>query len=113
VRPAVTKAGPEERPAAAAVDEVGRALLQVGEEGVLLRLRDPAGGDGRVELLLRGWPWSQPFFAPVNPSRSRRTSSSDVRVSRISDRSSPFTRSEISTSTAASLTATPFPFYSC
>ena len=38
-------------------------------------------------------PWSQPFFAPVRPSCSRRRSRSDMRVSSSSECSSPFTNS--------------------
>src|SRR4051812_45059274 len=35
------------------------------------------------------WPWSQPFFAPVRPSCSRRRSSSVVRVSTVRRCSAP------------------------
>src|SRR3954454_13042444 len=37
------------------------------------------------------WPWSQPFFAPVRSRCSRSRSSSEVRLSTVSRRSSPFT----------------------
>jgi hypothetical protein len=44
------------------------------------------------------WPWSQPFFGLVTPSRSRRASSSVVRVSTVSWRAAPSTWSVISAS---------------
>ena len=47
------------------------------------------------------WPWSQPFFALVTPSRSRSASSSVVRVSTFSRCVVPSTRSVISASTPA------------
>src|SRR5581483_1405949 len=43
-------------------------------------------------------PWSQPFFVPVRPSRSRSASSSVVRVSITSGCVAPFTRRVISSS---------------
>src|SRR5215212_7628559 len=46
------------------------------------------------------WPWSQPFFGLVIPSRSRRASSSVVRVSTVRCRSAPSTQSVISASKA-------------
>ena len=52
-------------------------------------------------------PWSQPFLAPVNPSCSRSTSSSDERGSRVSVCSVPFTTIRVGTAAIVPAFATP------